>query len=102
MDDEQDEVDVAIRVGSVSLAGTLTVPEGAGGLVVFAHGSGSGRHSVRNVSVAQALNKAGLGTLLFDLLTVEEEQDRANVFDVDLLAGRLTEATRWLHARLPA
>jgi putative phosphoribosyl transferase len=101
MDDEQDEVDVAIRVGSVSLAGTLTVPEGAGGLVVFAHGSGSGRHSVRNVSVARALNKAGLGTLLFDLLTVEEEQDRANVFDVDLLAGRLTEATRWLHARLP-
>ena len=78
------------------LQGRLTIPSGAAGLVVFAHGSGSGRHSPRNQAVARALNDAGLGTLLFDLLSPEEEGDRANVFDIPLLAGRLGAATAWL------
>jgi predicted alpha/beta-hydrolase family hydrolase len=79
------------------------VPDGAPGVVTFAHGSGSSRHSPRNRSVAAALNQAGLGTLLFDLLTADEELDRANVFDVETLARRLTEATRLLRReeRLP-
>jgi pimeloyl-ACP methyl ester carboxylesterase len=71
----------------------LRVPEGARGLVLFAHGSGSSSRSPRNRYVAGALNEAGLGTLLFDLLTPEEEADRANVFDVELLASRLLLAT---------
>jgi len=62
-------------------------------------GSGSSRHSPRNRYVATVLNQAGLGTLLLDLLTPDEEADRANVFDVQLLAGRLTEVTRWLRAQ---
>jgi putative phosphoribosyl transferase len=68
-------------------------------VVVFAHGSGSSRHSRRNRSVASALNSDGLATLLFDLLTPQEEQDRANVFDIPLLAGRLVGATGWLEAQ---
>jgi putative phosphoribosyl transferase len=83
----------------VRLAGHLTVPENAAGIVVFAHGSGSSRHSPRNRYVARVLTEAGLGTLLFDLLTVEEELDRANVFDIGLLARRLTEVTGWLHSQ---
>jgi len=67
--------------------------------VVFAHGSGSSRHSPRNRHVAGVLNDAGLGTLLFDLLTPEEEADRADVFDIGLLAGRLAAVTRWLRAQ---
>lgn len=74
----------------------LTVPEGAPLTVVFAHGSGSSRRSPRNRYVASVLNDAGLGTLLVDLLTPEEETSRANVFDIPLLARRLTEATTWL------
>ena len=70
------------------------MPEHASGLVVFAHGSGSSRHSPRNRFVAGLLNQAGLATLLFDLLTHEEELDRSNVFDVDLLAGRLERGHR--------
>jgi putative phosphoribosyl transferase len=92
-------VDVAPVAGDVQLAGYLAVPENAPGIVVFAHGSGSSRHSPRNRYVARVLNEAGLGTLLFDLLTPEEEVDRANVFDIGLLAGRLTEVTRWLWAQ---
>ncbi|MFD6989216.1 phosphoribosyltransferase family protein [Streptomyces sp. NPDC059943] len=88
--------DAYIQLGSATLRGRLTVPEGAAGVVVFAHGSGSSRHSPRNRFVAGGLNRAGLGTLLFDLLTEEEEADRANVFDTGLLAGRLTDATGWL------
>ncbi len=64
--------------------------------MVFAHGSGSSRHSPRNRYVAQVLNAAGFGTLLFDLLTVEEERNRANVFDIELLASRLVGVTTWL------
>jgi putative phosphoribosyl transferase len=85
--------------GEVRLAGYLTVPEGAAGIVVFAHGSGSSRHSPRNRYVARVLNGAGLGTLLFDLLTPEEELDRANVFDIGLLARRLTQVTGWLRTQ---
>ena len=85
--------------GLVRLAGDLTVPENATGVVVFAHGSGSSRHSPRNRHVARILNGAGLGTLLFDLLTPEEELDRGKVFDIGLLAGRLTEVTAWLRTQ---
>ncbi len=93
------EQEVRPEAGVVRLAGYLTVPENAPGIVVFAHGSGSSRHSPRNRYVAGVLNEAGLGTLLVDLLTPEEEADRANVFDIGLLAGRLAEVTRWLRAQ---
>jgi putative phosphoribosyl transferase len=88
--------EVEVRAAGVLLAGHLTVPEQPAGMVVFAHGSGSSRHSPRNQFVAQVLNRAGLGTLLFDLLTRSEELDRANVFDVELLAGRLAAVSGWL------
>ncbi|MDY7544125.1 MULTISPECIES: phosphoribosyltransferase family protein [unclassified Cryobacterium] len=88
--------DVEIPVGSVVLEGHLYLPENAPAVVVFAHGSGSSRHSPRNQFVADVLHRAGLGTLLLDLLTPGEESDRANVFDVGLLAGRLAAATEWL------
>ncbi|MFI8089339.1 phosphoribosyltransferase family protein [Streptomyces sp. NPDC086080] len=94
---EDREADV--QAGPLTLRGQLTVPEGALGIVVFAHGSGSSRHSPRNRVVAAGLNRAGLGTLLFDLLTEEEERDRANVFDTELLARRLTDATGWLRGQ---
>ena len=89
--------EVVITVGPVRLAGHLAVPGTGAGIVLFAHGSGSSRHSPRNRFVADVLTSAGLGTLLFDLLTAGEERDRANVFDIGLLAGRLRAATRWLH-----
>jgi len=88
--------EVEPMAGTTRLAGNLTVPAGAPGIVIFAHGSGSSRHSPRNRYVAATLADAGLGTLLFDLLTPAEEVDRANVFDIDLLAGRLSEVTAWL------
>ena len=80
--------------GSTRLAGDLTIPENASSIVIFAHGSGSSRHSARNRHVARVLNDAGLGTLLFDLLTSAEEIDRGNVFDIGLLGGRLAAVTR--------
>ncbi|MEU6592984.1 phosphoribosyltransferase family protein [Streptomyces sp. NPDC046881] len=88
--------EVTVTAGTVRLGGRLTVPDGATGVVAFAHGSGSSRHSPRNRFVAGGLHRAGLGTLLFDLLTDAEEADRGNVFDIALLAGRLLDATRWL------
>ena len=91
--------EVTIPVGHVHLSGHLTVPERPQGIVVFAHGSGSSRHSPRNRHVASALNRAGLGTLLFDLLTADEGHDRTKVFDIDLLATRLAAVTDWLQAR---
>ncbi|TDD37084.1 phosphoribosyltransferase family protein [Saccharopolyspora elongata] len=93
--------EVAVHAGQVTLAGHLTMPEAAlaEGIVVFAHGSGSSRHSPRNRYVAQRLNRDGLGTLLLDLLTGAEEFDRANVFDVELLGRRLVEVTAWLRAQ---
>ena len=91
--------DVVVLAGTVPLPGRLTVPAGARGVVVFAHGSGSSRSSPRNMFVAGALHVVGLGSLLFDLLTPEEEADRANVFDIGLLAGRLSAATTWLRGQ---
>lgn len=91
--------EVEVLAGPIRLGGRLTVPDGATGIVVFAHGSGSSRHSPRNRYVASVLNQAGLGTLLFDLLTTAEEHDRANVFDIDLLAHRLVGVTRWLRTQ---
>jgi putative phosphoribosyl transferase len=89
----------AVRIEPEGLDGLLGVPEGAQGIVVFAHGSGSGRLSPRNNHVAAALRRAGLATFLLDLLTPAEERDRRNVFDIRLLAGRLARATRWLAER---
>ncbi len=91
--------EVELRAGNVRLAGQFTVPEVLKGMVVFAHGSGSSRHSPRNRFVASALNEAGLGTLLFDLLGADEEHDRSRVFDIPLLAGRLMLVTTWLAAQ---
>jgi len=91
---------VSVPAGGVSLAGDLAVPAGAGGVVLFAHGTGSGRHSPRNRYVAAELGRAGLATLLLDLLTLREEAtDQAGGelrFDVALLAGRLAVAMDWL------
>lgn len=78
-----------------ALDAALRVPADAGGLVVFVHGSGSSRFSPRNVAVAHDLERRRFATLLFDLLTDTEERDRRNVFDVDLLARRLADVTRW-------
>ena len=89
----------AIAADEVLLPADLTLPTGARGVVAFAHGSGSSRHSPRNVQVAGRLNAAGLATLLFDLLTPAEAADRRNVFDIPLLAARLLAATRWLRER---
>ena len=88
--------EVAVAAGPVTVVGHLTIPERPTGIVVFAHGSGSSRHSPRNRYVAQVLNRAGLATLLLDLLTPAEERNRANVFDIELLAGRLVDVSRWL------
>ena len=91
--------DVVIEIGAVRLVGHLRIPEECAGLVVFAHGSGSSRHSPRNRSVAVVLNTVGLGTLLFDLLTPDESFDRAAVFDIALLAERLGVVTHWLEGQ---
>ncbi len=88
--------DVAFPADAAVLAASLAIPAGAVGVVVFAHGTGSSRHSPRNRFVARALQRAGLATLLLDLLTPAEEVDRANVFDIELLAPRLAAATDWL------
>jgi putative phosphoribosyl transferase len=91
---------VQITADTVTLEGNLSLPEGADAVVLFAHGSGSGRHSPRNRHVARVLNEAKLATLLIDLLTAEEEEiDRLTAhlrFDIDLLARRLVHATDWL------
>ncbi|MBL1292196.1 phosphoribosyltransferase [Streptomyces sp. For3] len=93
--------EVEVDAGGVPLAGDLVLPADAGAVVVFAHGSGSSRLSPRNRAVAGVLNRAGLGTLLFDLLTPGEEVYRANVFDIGLLAGRLADTTAWLRRQVP-
>lgn len=85
-----------MRIPPLGLAGDLCLPAHAQGLVVFAHGSGSSRLSPRNRAVAKGLNAQGFATLLFDLLTVEEERDRTNVFDIPLLAARLKDAVRFV------
>ncbi len=90
---------VHIPVGDVELEGILDVPEEARGLVVFAHGSGSSRKSPRNNFVAEVIRDRGLGTLLFDLLTEEEDQIRENRFDIPVLTDRLVAVTEWLWTR---
>jgi putative phosphoribosyl transferase len=92
-----EEVDVP--AGGVTLAGRLTVPTVVAGTVVFAHGSGSSRHSPRNRYVAEILNDAGMATLLVDLLSIDEELDRRRVFDIPLLGRRLADAAAWVMAR---
>ena len=96
------EREVEVLAGGARLGGTLAVPDGAQGLVIFAHGSGSSRHSPRNRYVAYTLRTAGLGTLLFDLLTedeeAEDEQTAALRFDIDFLARRLGQVTDWVFA----
>lgn len=100
-----DGPDIEIVLGGVRLAGTLDGPAAAQGVVVFAHGSGSSRFSSRNRSVARRLHEAGFATLLFDLLTADEEEreryTRHLRFDIDLLAGRLVGATRWVQDGSP-
>ncbi|HET7279336.1 MAG TPA: phosphoribosyltransferase family protein [Dermatophilaceae bacterium] len=91
--------EVMIPVGGADVGAHLAIPQGARGIVVFAHGSGSSRHSRRNRQVAASLNQGGFGTLLLDLLTPVEALDRANVFDIPLLARRLLAATAWLDQR---
>ncbi len=94
---------VKVKAGQVTLEGNLTVPAGAEGVVLFAHGSGSSRLSPRNRYVAQEINNAGIGTLLFDLFTPQEEQqDEYNAelrFDIKLLAERLVGATDWIETQ---
>jgi pimeloyl-ACP methyl ester carboxylesterase len=87
---------IEVHIEPEDLTGLLGVPERATAIVIFAHGSGSGRLSPRNNHVAAALRKAGLATFLLDLLSPAEERDRANVFDIPLLASRLSRATSWL------
>ncbi len=91
--------EVEVIAGTITLAGHLRIPAHAIGVVVFAHGSGSSRNSPRNVAVAKVLNDAGFATLLFDLLTEQEAADRNNVFDIELLAKRLSDATIWLRSQ---
>lgn len=85
-----------VRIEPTGLAAILGAPSDPKGGVLFAHGTGSGRLSPRNSYVAEKLREAGLATLLLDLLTPEEERDRRNVFDIDLLASRLLQATDWI------
>jgi dienelactone hydrolase len=96
----QDERSVRIPADGALIQGDLVMPEGARALVVFAHGSGSGRHSPRNRYVAEGLHEGGIATLLIDLLTEEEERvdtrTRQHRFDIELLAGRLEAALAWL------
>ena len=85
-----------VLIPPLGLPGTLNRPDGARAMVIFAHGSGSSRFSPRNNQVAEAFNRRGIATLLFDLLLPQEEGDRRNVFDIKLLAQRLTQAVRWV------
>jgi putative phosphoribosyl transferase len=87
-----------VEIGRHGLPGILAEPGGARGLVIFAHGSGSGRQSPRNIEVAAQLQQMGISTLLFDLLSEEESADRRNVFDIPLLADRLVEAIEWVRS----
>ena len=89
---------VLIPAGSVELVGELILPPSAKGVVLFAHGSGSSRFSPRNTYVAEVLQQRGIGTLLFDLLTREEDRDYATRFDIVLLTRRLIAATAWLQS----
>jgi dienelactone hydrolase len=97
-----DAQEIVIPAVGVRLQGTLTLPPDAVSLVLFAHGSGSSRHSPRNRYVAAELNRSGIGTLLMDLLSPQEDTVPMARFDIDLLAARLAQATGWVAARLAA
>ena len=88
--------EISIPLASVTLKGELVLPENALGIVVFSHGSGSSRFSPRNKMVAELIQQHGMGTLLFDLLTEQEDRIYENRFNIDLLVSRLIEATEWL------
>src|SRR5436190_12881505 len=88
--------EIKIPAGDVTLTGDLSLPADAKGIVIFSHGSGSSRHSSRNKLVARELEKKGLTTLLFDLLTEEEDLVYANRFNIELLTERLTLTTLWM------
>lgn len=90
---------IEIKIGKVILEGMLEVPNKASGIVLFAHGSGSSRLSPRNIFVANELREGGIGTLLIDLLTAEEDENYATRFDISLLSERLIEVVRWLHTQ---
>lgn len=96
MSSQQNEQGVTITKETISLSGILGIPTKPTGVVLFAHGSGSGRFSPRNRFVAQHLQQGGIATLLLDLLVTDEEEDRRNVFDIDLLAERVLMASTWL------
>ena len=93
--------EVNIPVGKVTVQGELIIPLKAKAIIIFSHGSGSSRFSKRNQMVAKYLHEKNLGTLLFDLLTEEEDKHYDNRFDIDLLTKRLVGATKWLE-ELPA
>ncbi|MEM2784299.1 MAG: alpha/beta family hydrolase [Nitrososphaerota archaeon] len=93
---KNEEKEVKIQINSINLDGILGIPENAKGIVIFAHGSGSSRFSPRNNFVARELRKIGLATLLFDLLTEEEDLIYENRFNIDLLADRLIAVTEWV------
>jgi len=101
MKSEIQRSEVAIPIGGERLGGELILPDDSAAVILFAHGSGSSRHSPRNQYVARVLHEAGLGTLLFDLLTEKEEREeyftRHLRFNIELLAERLVSATKWLH-----
>src|SRR6056297_2118044 len=92
---------VRIPVDDIELEASFDVPEGAPGVVVFAHGSGSSRKSPRNNYVAEVIRERGLGTLLSDLLTEAEDQNRQNRFDIPLLTDRLVSVTQWVWSHDP-
>src|SRR5437762_2064746 len=98
-------IEQTVQIPPLGLSGDLIVPEKATGIILFAHGSGSSRHSTRNRYVAGVLQQAGFGTLLLDLLTAAEEEVDLRTghlrFDIGLLAGRLMEATGWLQREFP-
>jgi putative phosphoribosyl transferase len=98
MTQQTKEQAIVVNAGRARLPGVLGLPSGATGLVLFAHGSGSGRYSPRNAFVARALQAGNLATLLIDLLEEHEADDRRKVFDIDLLADRLLAAAHWLRS----
>lgn len=92
--------EITVELGGKELGAILSSPPNFHGMIIFAHGSGSSRHSPRNQFVAAALNRRGFATLLADLLTYDENQDRANVFDLDLLAERLISLSKWARTNI--
>ena len=99
MEESGNQESITIPAGSVRLGGLLGIPEKSNSIVIFAHGSGSGRFSSRNNYVAEALRRANLSTLLFDLLTESEDMDYEKRFDIPLLSKRLVETTKWIAER---